>query len=88
MSHRTTRDRHPHRPTARHEHRAARHRVPLSVLAALIAGDTLELTNPVAAFAIDADRTAVLVDHHGTVTTLRPGRDGLYDVPHDHTTSA
>lgn len=31
-------------------------------------------------FAIHPDRTTVLVDMHGHVTTLRPGVDGLYDL--------
>jgi hypothetical protein len=62
--------------TSRHHH--AR-RVPLSVLAQLIAGDTLNLDNPCAAFAIHPDRTAVITRHDGT-TTLRPDPDGLYNI--------
>ena len=59
-------------------HRARR--VPLSVLAQLIAGDTLDLANPCAAFAIHPDRTAVITRHDGTTTVLQPDPDGLYNI--------
>lgn len=59
-------------------HRARR--VPLSVLAQLIAGDTLDLDNSCAAFAIHPDRTAVITRHDGTTTVLQRDPDGLYNI--------
>ncbi len=49
-------------------------------LYAVLAREILAPEGTCRAFAIHPDRTAVLVDLHGRVCTLRPAADGLYDL--------
>lgn len=54
--------------------------VTISVLGRLLAGETLAPEGTCQAFAIHPDRSAVLIDTTGTIQTLWPAADGLYDL--------
>ncbi len=56
-----------------------RHReVPLTELARILAGDTIDPAGRCQAFHLFPDGTAILVDHTGHTHRLAPSADGLY----------
>jgi len=59
--------------------RRERH-VTISVLAKVLAGETIAPEGTCQAFAIHPDRSAVLIDAAGSIQTLWPAADGLYDL--------
>ncbi len=61
------------------DRRRERH-VTISVLAKVLAGETIAPEGTCQAFAIHPDRSAVLIDAAGSIQTLWPAADGLYDL--------
>ena len=54
--------------------------VPLTELALILAGETLDPAGHCNAFHLHHDGTATLIDHTGRTHQLTPSADGLYDL--------